>query len=58
MLLSQKAPPRYNLSIGVEYDCRGRRKLRVFSDCYVARRFYVVKFGLGKNPVVVRVERG
>lgn len=45
--ISRRSPP-----VAVEYDYRGRRKTKQFSDAYVARRFYVAKLRQGKNPKV------
>lgn len=36
----------------VEYDSRGKRVCKKFSDAYAARRFYVRKLNEGRNPHV------
>jgi hypothetical protein len=46
------------LPVGVEYDCRGRRAVKVFQDAFAARRFYAAKLKAGRRPRVVRVEGG
>jgi len=43
-------------SVIVEYDCRGRRKQKRFSDAYAARRFWIAKDRDGKNPQVRRAD--
>ena len=39
-------------AVRVEYDKNGKRASRMFKDAYEARRFYVTKFKLGRNPAV------
>lgn len=36
--------------IQVEYDCRGGRACKLFTDQFAARRFCVAKFKAGKRP--------
>ncbi len=38
--------------VKIEYDCRGRRKTKPFTDPYQARQFYMAKLREGKNPAV------
>ena len=45
--ISNRFPP-----VSVEYDCRGKRVTKTFSDPYVARRFFIEKDKAGKHPVV------
>lgn len=47
MPISNRTPP-----VAVEYDARGKRATKQFTDCYAARRFYVAKLKAGKNPKV------
>jgi hypothetical protein len=42
--------------VWVEYDVRGKRRRRRFGSDYEARRFYVMKEKLKKNPKIVRVD--
>jgi hypothetical protein len=37
----------------VEYDMRGGRAQKLFTDAYLGRRFFVAKDKAGKNPKVV-----
>ena len=37
----------------VEYDFRGRRVRKAFTDIYEARQFYLAKNREGRNPKVV-----
>lgn len=39
-------------SVAVEYDNRGQRVRKEFTDAYAARRFYTQKMKDGKNPQV------
>lgn len=39
-------------AVTIVYDCRGERKSKTFSCHYAARRFYVKKLSLNKNPKV------
>jgi len=50
-MLGIKPPP-----IQVEYDCRGKRASKVFTDAYLARSFYAMKLKQNKNPQVKKVE--
>ena len=50
--ISNRMPP-----VVVEYDCRGERKSKRFSDPYEARRFYAAKFKANKNPMVKKERR-
>jgi hypothetical protein len=38
--------------VTVEYDSRGSRATKTFTDAYAARRFYVAKDKSGKRPIV------
>jgi len=38
--------------VAIEYDKRGERTRKVFTDHYAARRFYVAKDKAGCNPSV------
>ena len=38
--------------VKIEYDCRGQRKTKPFTDPYQARQFYMAKLREGKNPAV------
>jgi hypothetical protein len=42
-------------AVAVEYDCRGKRVCKTFTDHFEARRFYSAKDKAGKNPKVKRV---
>lgn len=44
-----KYPP---VQIIVEYEYRGQRVQKTFTDHYEARRFYVLKLKAGKQPSV------
>ena len=39
-------------AVVVEYDCRGQRVCKEFTDAYAARRFYAQKLREGKHPQV------
>ena len=41
-------------AIAIEYDSRGQRVCKQFTDHWEARRFYTAKDKAGKNPKVVR----
>ena len=41
----------------VEYDCRGQRTLKEFSDVYAARRFAMTKEKAGKRPQYINPDR-
>ena len=41
-------------TVAVEYDCRGRRKLKSFASDYEALRFYAAKLKAGCNPRVCK----
>lgn len=43
-------------AVQVEYDSRGQRVRKLFTDPYAARRFYVGKLKAGKNPAVKKPE--
>jgi hypothetical protein len=43
-------------SVYVEYDCRGERKRRLFTNAYKARQFYCTKDKCGKHPAVIKVK--
>jgi hypothetical protein len=47
--VAMKYPP---VRIIVEYDARGIRQSRTFTNHYEARRFYASKLKQGKNPSV------
>jgi hypothetical protein len=47
-----KYPPQ---PIAIEYDSRGKRLQRVFTDHYKARQFFVLKDKAGRNPTVKKV---
>jgi hypothetical protein len=47
--VAMKYPP---VKIVIEYDSRGQRESKAFTDHYKARRFYASKFKQGKNPTV------
>jgi hypothetical protein len=49
--LQMKYPP---VQIIVEYDSRGSRASKTFTDHYEARRFYASKLKAGKHPSVHR----
>ena len=49
-MISNRQPP-----VAVEYDCRGKRETKTFTDAYAARRFYVAKLNAGKNPTVKKI---
>ena len=40
-------------SVTVEYDSRGKRVSKEFTDAYAARRFYITKSREGKNPHII-----
>lgn len=40
-------------SVTVEYDSRGKRVSKYFTDAYAARKFYINKFREGKNPHII-----
>ncbi|KKN70621.1 hypothetical protein LCGC14_0428940 [marine sediment metagenome] len=40
--------------VSVEYDCQGGRRSRTFDYPHKAKRFYVSKSRLGKNPTIKR----
>ncbi len=40
--------------VTIEYDARGKRVTRTFTDHYEARRFYAAKYKAGKRPKVRR----
>jgi hypothetical protein len=40
-------------AVCVEYDVRGERVRRTFSNEYAARRFWILKDRAGKRPAVV-----
>lgn len=40
----------------VEYDCRGKRESKTFTDVFESRRFYVAMFKAGRNPSVRKLE--
>ena len=42
-------------AIAIEYDRRGQRARKVFTDHYEAKRFYVLKDKQGKRPSVRKV---
>lgn len=43
-------------NIGVEYDCKGERRVKCFwQDHFKAKVFYVSKFKAGKNPTVRKI---
>jgi hypothetical protein len=44
-----KYPP---VTFYIEYDSRGRRVKRAFTDEYAARRFWIAKDKAGKRPRV------
>lgn len=46
--MNRKTPP-----VTVEYDTRGKRTTRTFTDAYAARQFYCAKAKAGKRPRVV-----
>jgi hypothetical protein len=48
-----KYPPE---PVAIEYDARGRRTQRLFTDHYEARRFYAAKYKAGKRPKVIKVQ--
>jgi hypothetical protein len=43
-----------NMTTTVEYDCRGGRTTKTFSDVFAARRFYSAKYKSGHNPKIVK----
>lgn len=48
--------PKYPVEpIAVEYDSRGKRVRKEFTDHFEARRFYATKFKAGRNPRVLKV---
>lgn len=49
--MGRVAPPK---SVTVEYDCRGRREQKTFTDVFKARSFYTQKFKAGLNPRFVK----
>ena len=44
-----KYPPQ---PVAIEYDARGKRVRKLFTDHYQARRFYAAKDKAGRNPKV------
>jgi hypothetical protein len=44
-------------SVVVEYDSRGRRVARTFTDPFAARRFYTDKHRQGKSPKIIAASR-
>lgn len=40
-------------TVNVEYDSRGQRTVKSFTDNFAARRFYIAKSKAGANPKVV-----
>jgi hypothetical protein len=44
-------------AVKVEYDARGERRSKVFSNPYEARRFYTAKLKANANPAVKRVDQ-
>ncbi|WP_425397470.1 hypothetical protein [Aeoliella sp.] len=41
-------------AVVIEYDCRGRRTSKTFTDEFAARRFYATKLKSGCNPRVCK----
>lgn len=37
----------------IEYDKRNHRAIKVFTDYYEGRRFYIAKHNAGKNPKII-----
>jgi len=40
--------------VRIEYDSRGKRSSKTFTDHYAARRFYAAKDKAGKHPKVIK----
>ena len=49
--ISNRMPP-----VTVVYDCGKRRAEKTFTDPYEARRFYMLKLKLNKNPELRKVD--
>ena len=49
--------PRYPVEVAIEYDARGKRVRKLFTDPYAARRFWILKDKQGKRPRVCKVTR-
>lgn len=43
-------------AVAIEYDCRGQRVTKTFTDAFAARRFFIAKEKAGKNPCVKKCE--
>jgi hypothetical protein len=47
MPISNRLPP-----VAVEYDSKGQRVTKQFTNAFEARRFYAAKLKAGKRPIV------
>jgi len=43
-----------NDPVVIEYDLRGRRVTKTFTNAFAARRFWISKDKLGRNPRVLK----